>query len=606
MHSLRPSLDLSALTLLTLLLLGCGGSDTVSPSGKPATEEAVVTTMAPEPPKDDPIGPIHFSDMAHHGGITFRVKAGTQDKMWIPETMGQGVAIFDFDNDGDLDLYFANGGQLRNPKDTHVYENSLWRNDGNWHFTDITKDSGLACPEWTCGTYAADYDGDGYVDIYLTQFGKNRLFRNIKGSGKFRDVTDEVGGGFAGWSTSAAFFDADQDGDLDLYVCNYVNFDVKNPPHNGAPCEWRKLTVCCGPRGLPEAYDVFYEMKDGKYVDATEKFGFIPKNSRGVKHGAYSLGVVTSDLDHDGDMDVYVAVDSRPNLLFQNDGHGQFQEVSQEWQTARNVDGEDQAGMGVAAADLNDDLMPDLFVTNFSHDTNTLYLNAGQKDNMYFDDRSSQVGLGGTASFPYLSWGIGIHDFNCDGLLDIFVASGHVYPQANIKSNVGTSYPQTNQLYIAKSPLRFVERSDEAGHALGRMLVSRSLACADFNLDGRIDVIITNNDDYPQLLRNDCEIKGKWWGFKLGAKNKKNRQGIGARLTFTTSTGRKILREINGGGSYQCQSDLFAHLTLAKNESLKDIQCLWPSGLLETITVPLPNAWYRIQEAEGKATPLQH
>jgi hypothetical protein len=587
---------------LVILVCACGAK-TEDPRPKGASNPAVQVKIAPKPPEEEKKGSLFFRDMAHQAGLTFRTKCGTEEKMWIPETMGHGVAIFDFDNDGDLDLYFGNGGQLKGPKDTNEYFNSLWRNDGDWKFTDVTQGSGVECSEWSCGTFAADYDGDGFIDIFLTQFGKNRLFRNLKGSGKFEDVTDSVGLGYKGWSTSAAFFDADNDGDLDLYVCNYVIFNRDAPPHNGKPCEWRKLKVCCGPRGLPRAYDIFYEQRNGKFVDATEKFGFVPTDSKGQKHGAYSLGVVTSDLDRDGDVDVYVAVDSRPNLLYENLGSGKYKEVSQEWQTARNVDGEDQAGMGVAAADLNGDLMPDLFVTNFSHDTNTLYLNAGQKENMYFDDRSSQVGLGGSASFPYLSWGIGIEDFNCDGMLDIYVASGHVYPQAGWAPGLGTSYNQPNQLYIAKNQLQFEDRSPEAGHALSRSQVSRSLACADFDRDGRVDLVVTNNDDYPQILRHECDQVGNWWGFHLRAKNTMNRTAIGASIVFETNQGRKILREINGGGSYQCQGDQSIHLGLPKTESLKSMTCVWPGGKSEQIKVPASSRWYQIIQGSGVAKP---
>ncbi len=587
-------------TLLLLVLLAACGDEAAPPAAMdPALTDLSLPLLAPDRGDAEARGPIHFRDMARTAGIDFRVKAGTADKLWIPETMGQGVLIFDFDSDGDLDLYFANGGELRAPLSGKTFHNSLWRNEGDWRFTNVTEGSGLECPDWSCGVYSVDYDADGHDDVFVTQLGSNRLFRNIEGSGRFEDVTEQAGLADDQWSTSAAFFDADGDGDLDLYVCNYVIFDLRNPPNDGLPCTWRNLRVSCGPRGLPEAFDRYYRNEGGRFVEATEEAGLVPRDLDGKPHGAYSLGVVTGDFDGDGDSDVYVAVDSRPNLLFENLGGGRFREVGQSWQIARNADGMDQAGMGVMAADLNEDGMLDIFVTNFSHDTNTLYLNGGDPENMYFDDRTTQVGLGGEASFSYLSWSVGIHDFDLDGRRDIFVASGHVYPQADGAVDLGTTYPQPNQLFMARGILDFVDRAREAGPGISTPLVSRSTACADFDRDGRIDIVVTNLDSWPQLLRNDCEPKGRFWGIELVNNEPGNRQAIGAVLETRTSRSRLIRRELHGGGGYLGQGPAFFHLALPEGEEPGPLRITWPGGESVEVAAPQPGWWRLARGAAG-------
>lgn len=537
--------------------------------------------------------------MTRKAGIRFRNKAGTASKLWIPETIGQGVLLFDFDNDGDLDIYFANGGELRE-KTGGIYHNALYRNDGNWTFKDITEGSGLECSSWSSGVYTVDFDADGFDDVYVTGFGKNRFFRNEKGSGRFEEV--HIGGEAPGYSSSAAFFDADQDGDLDLYVGNYVDFDLEHPPNEGNPCEWKGLSVCCGPRGLGEALDNFYEFKDGRYVEATERFGFALKDHRGQRKGSYTLGMVTSDFDGDGDQDLYVAVDSRPNLLFENLGNGHFREVAQEWQVAVNIDALEQAGMGVSSADMNADGKMDIFVTNFSHDTNTLYINAGTPQNMFFDDITTRVGLGGEASYHWLSWGNVLQDFNCDGYMDIFVASGHVYPQAEGVLDLGTNYRQPNQLFLGKSyELEFDDAASKAGPGLAIVKVSRGVSFGDIDRDGLVDLVVVNLDDWPDLIRNECEVQGGWIGVQLTSKQAGNRHAVGARVTVLLEGGKRksFAREVHGAGGYLGGNDFGLHFGLSSDEKPKALRVRWPDGSIETFPVTA-NAWQTLQQGKGR------
>jgi enediyne biosynthesis protein E4 len=557
----------------------------------------------PPQPAASADGDLKFVDITRDAGITFRSRSGTPQKLWIPENIGHGAMFFDFDNDGDLDIYFANGGDLTRLRPGE-FHNELWRNEGNGRFVEATKGSGLECPEWSCGVYTVDFDADGWRDVYVTQLGKNRLFRNLEGSGRFQDVTDAVGGGDEGWGTSAAFFDADGDGDLDLYVANYLEFDIANPPADGVPCEWRNLKVCCGPRGLVEAFDRFYEFRDGRFVEATEAFGFIPRNQRDESYGAYSLGVVAADFDDDGDTDVYVAVDSRANLLFQNQGQGKFEEKALDWLLAMNRNGIEQAGMGVTAADLNEDGHLDIFVTNFSHDTNTLYLNGGDPSNLYFDDITSRAGLGGSASYSFLSWGTGIYDFDLDGKLDIFVASGHVYPQADGATDLGTSYAQPNQLFMGgEKPLSFSNRAKEAGPVFTTPRVSRGTSFADLDRDGRMDWLVTNVDDWPQIIHNRCTIRGHWLGLELRGRQAGNRDAIGATLRIELADGRVLRRDQLGGGGYFGSNQPIIVFGFGDAEP-KALHVRWPDGEKMKLSVPELDRYHRLDQEKGSTEPI--
>lgn len=599
------------IVVLSLLAIGCPDSakKVAPPSKSPeasngsGTKKGIVrnTERAPKPEPGEKSGPIWFAEKTHDSGITFKVETGSKEKLYLVETIGQGVMLFDYDRDGDLDLYFANGGELRSEPTGRIYWNGLWRNDGNWSFSDQTEGSGLECPEWSVGVYAVDFDLDGFEDVYVTQLGKNRFFKNLGGTGKFAEMTDTWGGGCEKYSTSAAFFDADQDGDLDLFVCNYVEFDIKNPPNKGFPCRWKELETCCGPRGLGEEDNVFYENVDGKLVEATEKFGF-----KEPKMGTYSLGVVTSDFDMDGDQDVFVAVDSRANLCFENLGRGKFKNVAPIWQVAVNAEGLEQACMGTTAADLDENGYPDIVVTNFSHDTNTIYLNAGKPKNMYFTDVTNACGMGGEASYPWLSWAVGAHDYDCDGALDLMIASGHVYAQAEGVRNLGTSYNQPCQLFMGTpGEVKYRDVAKSAGPALKRLKSSRGAAFGDIDQDGRIDAVIANLDDFPTLARNECDIVGEWTGIELLDEKSKNPRAVGARVVFKFADGKSHLREVTGGDGYLGSSEKTVHFAWAKDRTMEKLTVRWPDGATEEIPAPLPNRYYVLKRGSGKLVERQ-
>lgn len=587
----------SILVILTaaLALSGCG--DKAAPPTE--TPDAEAPSLPPVEPDVAKTGPLHFRDVTRDAGITFRVKAGSRDKMWIPETIGQGVMLFDYDSDGDLDLYFANGGDMRDEKKLGRYKNALYRNDGDWKFTDVTEGSGLECPEWSAGVYHCDVDADGHDDVYVTQLGENRFFRNVDGTGRF-EPKPEWGGAAGGYSTSAAFFDAEGDGDLDLYICQYVEFDPKNPPNQGLPCEWKNLAVCCGPRGLVPAKDVFFRNENGRFVDRTEESGFVVKSARGEAVGAYSLGVVTGDYDLDGDTDVFVAVDSRPNLTYENLGGGNFREVAEHWQTAVNADAIEQAGMGVAAGDADGDGWIDLFITHFSHDTNTLYLNAARDENVFFDDVTRRAGLGGAASYSFLSWGVGFEDFNCDGLLDIYIASGHVYPQAEGVVDLGTSYAQQNQLFIGTGKLKWQDRASDSGPAMLKKQVSRGASFGDLDRDGRVDLVVVNMDDWPNLIRNECDVKGRWFGLELIDTNPANRHAVGAHVTLELEDGSRVVREVHGGGGYMGANDQALHFSYGTRDTAKKLTVRWPDGTTTRLKPPAQDSWYELTKGQDE------
>jgi enediyne biosynthesis protein E4 len=586
------------LMALAATWVGCDGGGAKNAAPAAATGIIRSRELPPEPPADTKSTPLHFTDVTRRAGITFRNETGSPEKRYLIETIGQGVALFDYDQDGDLDLYFTQGGEIRPEPTGRIFWNALYRNDGDWRFTDVTEGSGLESPGWSTGAYAADYDADGYDDMLVTKLGASRLYRNRQGSGTFEDVTDTVferKGGAGELGAGAAFFDADGDDDLDLFVCKYIAFDPANPPNRGLPCRWKELEVLCGPRGLIEARNVFYEQVGGRFVEATAKFGFdVPKA------GTYSLGVVTGDFDQDGATDLYVAVDSRPNLLFWNAGGGKFREVGHLWQVALNQEGLEQAGMGLSAADVNEDGWIDLFVTNFSHDTDTLYLSCGNPKNMYFSDATSSCGLGGEATFRQLSWGTGFYDFDCDGALDVFVACGHVYPQAEGVANLGTSYAQQSQLFTGtRSALKLVDRSNDAGAALKAKNVSRGTAFGDIDADGRMDIVVTHLDAWPTILRNESDIAGAWIGVRLVAPGSKNRSAIGARLTIECADGTSILREVHTGAGYLGTNDPTLHVAFAKERVPARLAVRWPDGSVESVPAPALGRYYVWEKGSG-------
>ena len=531
-------------------------------------------------------GAIRFVDAAAQAGLTFLNVHGSAGREFIMDANGNGAAFFDYDNDDDLDALIVNGStreHLRRGGDQMV---ALYRNEGNGRFVDVTVGSGLAHRGWGMGVCIADYDNDGFEDVYVTAYGPNVLFRNT-GRGTFADVTRAAGTGDRHWGMNCAFGDYDKDGDLDLYVANYIDFSEETVPKPGAlpNCRYGTLPVFCGPRGLTGEPDVLYRNDGGRFTDVTASAGI--KDS-----GLYGFGVLFSDLDGDGWQDIFVANDSVPNQLYRNRRDGTFVEEALVSGVAVSADGREQASMGVDAGDYNGDGDLDLIVTNFSGDYSTLYENLGDG---LFTDVTHKVGMG-IASLPYLKWGVGFIDVDNDGYLDLFVANGHVYPAAD-RSGQGTTFLQRNQLFRNVGGRRFEDVTQAAGSGLLIEKSSRGTAFGDYDNDGDVDVLVINLSDRPTLLRNDTAAGHHWIAVRVQG-TKSNRDGIGARIRIQAG-GRTHVREIRSGGSYLSHNDTRAHVGLGPAIRIDSIEIRWPSGLVETAKGLDVDRFYVAEEGKG-------
>jgi hypothetical protein len=541
------------------------------------------------PPK--PVAAIaQFVDIAEKSGIAMtNVFGGKDTKKYIIETTGTGVAIFDYDNDGWPDIFIVNGTTLEGfPKDKSP-TNHLYRNNHDGTFSDVTKPAGLMGPPgWGQGVCVGDYDNDGWEDVYVTYYGKNRLYHNNKGV--FTEVGDKSGvaGSGKSWGTGSAFVDYDRDGLLDLVVANYVDFDLATAPSPGerASCVWKGVPVMCGPRGLPPAKNILYHNQgEGKFADVSIKAHF------DQTPGHYSLGVATFDFDDDGWPDIYIACDSTASILFRNNHDGTFTDVAVTAGAAYNEDGREQAGMGVTIGDFNGDGRPDIFKTNFSDDTSTLYRNNG---NGTFDDVTFAAGLG--LHTQYLGWGAAFIDFDNDGWPDLLVVNGHVYPEVD-KQHLGSTYPEPRILYYNNGKGSFTDISGDAGSGITAMHAGRGLAIGDLWNDGRLSAVISNMNAHPSLLANQVRSPNHWITIRtVGTKS--NRDGIGARLTVKTGS-RTSVDEVRSGASYASQSDMRVHFGLGAASKVDWIQIRWPSGRVEQFSNLQADTIHTIKEGSG-------
>ncbi|MDA2936764.1 CRTAC1 family protein [Acidobacteria bacterium AH-259-A15] len=521
-----------------------------------------------------------FENVADSAGLRFILTSGLPSKEYIPESMSGGVGFIDFDNDGWIDTYLVNGSTLEAERvGDNSAMNHLFRNNRDGTFTDVTEQAGVGDKKWGMGVCVGDVNNDGWDDLYITNFGPNLLYLN-QGNGTFRDFSQESGTDDPSWSSSAAFADFDEDGDLDLYVSNYVYFDINRPPRHGMQlehldqpleCRYRGIKVQCGPRGLLAQSDRFFENRgNGTFIDKTRESGIEqPENY-------YGLGVVWGDYDNDGDLDVFVANDSTPNFLFQNNGNKTFTEVGLIAAVAFNEDGREQAGMGVDFSDFDNDGDLDLFVTNFSDDTNTLYRNEG---NGRFTEATYAAGLG-ELSWQKLGWGASFADLDLDGWKDLVMVNGHVFPEVDLYQ-IGTSLRQPNFVFRNLKNGRFEEVSRMVGAGFSEVRNSRGLAVGDINNNGHIDLLISNLDESPSLLLNSARNPGNWILLKLKG-TLSNRSAIGTRVYVQTGPLTQM-QEVKSGGSYQSQNDLRLHFGLGPYKIVDQIRIRWPNGRIQKL-----------------------
>ncbi len=584
---------LRALVLLSIPFVAIAGNRQEPEQKQPPSAGAGVSTGAAHAAVKDaqsrPItaggfvdnAPVVFDDITKQAGLDrFHHRSGTAKKESIIETPGSGVALLDYDNDGWLDIYLVNGSTIAAFKGNEPAPRAmLFHNNHDGTFTDVTDKAGVANERWGFGVAIADYDNDGWPDIYVANYGKNRLYHNNR-DGTFTDVAEKAGVTLGGWSTGPTWGDYDHDGLLDLFVPGYVKFDADHPPIAGQGtippnfCQFRGIAVMCGPRGLPGEKDhLFRNNGDGTFTDVSVKAGISDPD------GYYGLAAVFVDVDDDGWVDLAVANDSTPNYLYRNRHNGTFEDVGYGSGFALSEDGREQASMAIGVGDYNRDGKVDLFTTTFSDDYKTLYRNDGGGN---FSDVTYQAGLG-EPTVPFLAWGAGFLDFDNDGLLDIFIANGHVYPEVD-KQDWGTTWAERPQLFRNLDGAKFQEVPPATGSGLADVITSRGAAFGDLFNDGHIDVVINNIDSTPSLLRNVVKNGNHWLTLRLVGGPKSPRDAIGAKV-FLTAGGIRQRADVFSGGSYGSSSDQRAHFGLGSATRVDKIEIHWPSGLKQQVTV---------------------
>ena len=550
-----------------------------------ATGNGVASPAKPLPPGMKP-PVVSYEDIAAQAGLTgINVSGNAANKQYIVETTGTGVAIFDYDNDGLPDILLVNGDRFQQggaPTTPLLYHNL-----GGLKFEDVTNKAGLTHTGWGQGVCAGDIDNDGNVDLFMTEWGQNVLYRN-QGNGTFRDETQARGLASAKtrWSTGCAFVDFNRDGALDLMVIHYIEFDPAKTPHPGekSQCQWKGLPVICGPRGLPgETISLYQNDGHGHFTDVSDRMHITTHKDY------YCFSPLVADFDNDGWPDIYIACDSTASLYFHNLKGQRFEEIGVQAGVAYNDEGREQAGMGVAVADFRHSGRFDIFKTNFADDTHTFYRNDGANN---FTDATIDTGL--AVNTRYLGWGTAAIDFDNDGWKDLILANGHVYPEVDT-GRTGEKFKQGRLLYWNRGDGQFYDLSSQAGSGIVTAHSSRGLATGDLNNDGNEEIVIVNMGEAPSLLRNAAPPPGH--SILIRALTATNRDAIGARVTVNAN-GQTQIDEVRSGGSYISQNDFRLHFGLGKATSA-NLSIQWPDGKIENFPSVAAEQVVTIQEGKG-------
>jgi hypothetical protein len=541
-------------------------------------------------------GPIVFQDISEMAGLTvWQHKMGTPQKPYILETIGSGVALLDYDHDGWLDIYLVNGstydaldGKAEPP---HA---ALFHNNHDGTFTNVAQIAGVTNDRWGFGVAVGDFDNDGWPDIYVGNYGKNRLYRNNH-DGTFTDIAETAGVTLGNWSTGPSFGDYDGDGRLDIFVPGYIHWDMTNLPSSGskavgyANCQFRGAQTMCGPRGLPGEPDhLFHNNGDGTFTDVSLKAGVSDKRHY------YGFSSTFVDIDDDGKVDLIVTDDSSPNYLYINKGDGTFQDSSFYSGFALNQDARETASMGLAVGDYKNNGLLDLYTTTFSDDYKTLYRNDGEGN---FVDITPQMGIA-EPTYPFLSWGTAFFDYDNDGWKDLMFVSGHVYPQVD-QHNWGTSFAERPLLFHnVNHGQKFDVIPPVESSGLADVIPARGAAFGDLFNDGKIDVVINCLDHTPVLLRNVSDDRNHWVGLLLIGGSKSPRDAVGSTV-YLTAGGMRQRGDVMSGGSFESSNDFRLHFGLGQSSTVDKVEIRWPDGTKETITLPNVDRYFAIEEGKG-------
>ncbi len=541
-------------------------------------------------------GPVIFKDIAEAAGLTsWHHTMGTPQKTYILETTGSGVGLLDYDNDGWLDIYLVNGSTFEALKgEAPSPHAALFHNNHDGTFTNVAEKAGVTNDRWGFGVAIGDYDNDGWPDIFVSNYGSNRLYHNNH-DGTFTDVGEKAGVTLGNWSTGATFGDYDNDGRLDLFVPGYVHMDTNHLPVPGsavvgyANCQFRGVKTMCGPRGLVGEPDhLFHNNGDGTFTDVSEKAG-VADNLR-----YYGFTAVFVNMDNHGRQDLLVTNDSSPNYLYRNKGDGTFEDESFLSGFALNQQGRDQAGMGLAVGDYRNNGLLDLYTGTFSDDYKPLFRNEGD---MNFSEITPEMGMA-EPTYPFLTWATEFIDYDNDGWKDLFLVNGHVYPQAD-HNNWGTSFKQRPLLFHnVNHGEKFELMPPVLGSGLASVIAGRGAAFGDIFNDGKIDVVINNMDGVPSLMRNVSDDGNHWVALRLIGAGKTPKDAVGTTV-YLTAGGVRQRNDVLSGGSYESSNDQRLHFGIGLNQKVEDVEIHWTDGTVEHVALPAIDRFFAIEQYKG-------